>query len=501
MSLVCPKCDSENVQRRGTTSAGMVRIVCNDCTKWSTLVPQSTGVFPVPTLTKSRFVVTAAQNSTSVDLGFLTALESYCGANDAQLLVIPYRYKNPTSRTEDEEDDWWDHRIFKYLMDARQVVCEGLVILGDIKIQPTAVTPLSGLEGFTGEASAVVAHPKIQLVTVPTRQGKVPKVLMTTGAITEENYSDSKAGKKGEHHHSLAATIVEIAESGKYHLRHIHWSDDRFYDLNKCYHSGGFYEPASIEALVVGDLHEWWIDKDFERGVFAEGGLIDSLSPRQVILHDVCDSYSISHHHSKKPFTQLAKFFSGRNSLLEELQSLLAFFELYQRPGVQFLIVPSNHDDHIRRWVEDSDWKTQPWNAELYLEMALEMVRHTHMTKEGAATLSPFKWWLESHTQVVKVLDGPYEIAGIELGMHGDQGPNGARGSVIGFSKLGCKVVVGHMHSPAIRDGAYVVGTATGEMEYSKGKPSSWMNTCAIIYPDGKRTLINIIEGEYTTYE
>lgn len=464
-------------------------------------MPRSEGKFGGVEITKDRLVITAAQNATKVDTDFLNAIHTYCEDRNAQLLVVPYRYKNPTRVGEDTDDDWWDHRIAEYLIDTRQILCEGLTMLADIKIQPTAITPLSGLEGFTAEASAIVAHPKIQLNTVATRQGKLPKVMVTTGAITEENYSDTKAGKKGEHHHSLAAVVVEMSDSGKYHLRHIHWSGNMFYDLDKTYHAEGYVSQSSTAALVVGDLHEWWIDKKFERAVFGRGGLIDHIRPAEVVLHDVCDSYSISHHHSKKPFTQIAKFFSGRNSLGEELSSLIRFLEKYDREGMDFVIVPSNHDDHIRRWIEDSDWKSQPWNAELYLEMALEMVRHTRMTEEGASTLNPFKWWLESHTSAARVIEAPYEIAGIELGMHGDQGPNGVRGSVVAFSKLGCKVVTGHSHSPAIRDGAYVVGTSTGNLEYNKGQPSSWMNTCAIIYPDGKRTLINVIDGEYTNEE
>jgi hypothetical protein len=41
------------------------------------------------------------------------------------------------------------------------------------------------------------------------------------------------------------------------------------------------------------------------------------------------------------------------------------------------------------------------------------------------------------------------------------------------------------------------VGTSTElGAEYTRG-PSGWMNTDAIVYATGKRTLINYIEGEY----
>jgi hypothetical protein len=81
--------------------------------------------------------------------------------------------------------------------------------------------------------------------------------------------------------------------------------------------------------------------------------------------------------------------------------------------------------------------------------------------------------------------------------MHGHLGANGARGGLRGFSKLGVKTIVGHSHTPGIIEGAYQVGTSSHlKLEYNDG-PSSWLNTHALVYPNGKRTLINIIKGKW----
>ena len=82
-------------------------------------------------------------------------------------------------------------------MDRRVAIHKHLTILGDIKTQPTATNPTQGFESLAGSASAIIAHPKIELITVPTPQASLPKILTTTGAITVKNYIPGKAGKKG----------------------------------------------------------------------------------------------------------------------------------------------------------------------------------------------------------------------------------------------------------------------------------------------------------------
>jgi len=59
------------------------------------------------------------------------------------------------------------------------------------------------------------------------------------------------------------------------------------------------------------------------------------------------------------------------------------------------------------------------------------------------------------------------------------------------------KTVIGHSHSPAILDGCYQVGV-TGRLNQDYNDlPSSWMNTHCVIYANGKRSLLHVIEGEW----
>jgi len=74
-------------------------------------------------------------------------------------------------------------------------------VMSDVKIQPTAVQPLTGMAGMSGGKSCVFGSPKVHLEVLGALEGYVPKVMLTTGAVTQSNYTDSKAGKKGEFHH------------------------------------------------------------------------------------------------------------------------------------------------------------------------------------------------------------------------------------------------------------------------------------------------------------
>jgi hypothetical protein len=92
---------------------------------------------------RAIFVITAAQNATPVNAPFFAALKAYCKHRGARLLVIPYRYKNPTSMwsKQAEDDDWWAEGLAQHLIDIRTELNPNLILLADIKTQPTASSP------------------------------------------------------------------------------------------------------------------------------------------------------------------------------------------------------------------------------------------------------------------------------------------------------------------------------------------------------------------------
>jgi hypothetical protein len=97
-------------------------------------------------------------------------------------------------------------------------------------------------------------------------------------------------------------------------------------------------------------------------------------------------------------------------------------------------------------------------------------------------------WWSDD----VRFLrpDESFIVCGIQMGQHGDNGPNGCRGGPNNLKKLGEKINVGHYHTACIVDGLFAAGmNGSLDQGYNVGH-SSWSASDVGTYPNGKRVLI-----------
>ncbi len=457
------------------------------------------------------YIVTCAQNNTPVHRPFWEALLAYAEYLSAQILVIPMRYKNPTSRLDPQETDadyWWPDELHPYLVENELHIHRKLWVMGHMKIGATALNPLTGLEGMTLGASAIFGHPQLQLRTIPTPQGDMPKIHCTTGSVSEKNYSSTKAGEKGKFHHTHGAAVVRMS-GPLFHLRSINWSEK-----HGCFSDVGDergpvrvttegIQPTRAAALITGDEHQIWTDPDVLEATYGdEGSMVSVLRPKVLVRHDVLDSYAITHHHRHDPIRRLVKMVHGKDNLRDEMAAAMQMLDDTTPPGVQNVIVASNHHDHVLQWLKETDPKLDPQNALLYHELMLQVLRDAIDAGPGAPSRDAFAIWARENwdgTADVRFLarDESFQILGIELGFHGDVGANGTRGSAGAFTKIGAKTVIGHRHSCCIEKGCYQCGCMTPlRAEYTRG-PSSWLNTNCAIWEDGKRQLIHIIRGEW----
>lgn len=448
---------------------------------------------------KKTFIITWAQNNTKVHKGFLENIEAYAKERDADIHAILGRYRNPTSPEETGEDEWWDEDILKYADAGRHDIHKYVSIMSDIRIQPTATNPMSGMAGLSGINSCIFGNPKVQFETIPVLDGNKPKVMATTGAVTKLNYSDSKSGKKGEFHHTLGFCIVEIKDNEKFFIRQV-TADDKtgsFSDLFYRVEKGKVTRLKSIEAIILGDLHYGHHDDNVLKATF---DLLNKVKPNHVVLHDVFDGNSISHHEMQDSFIQYGKEMAGTNDLGKEVKVMMDGLKAFEK-FKNVVIVRSNHDDFLDRWLKNGDWKKQPTfkNSRLYMQysdLLLEQYGRDPYKVEGVI---PALIKQKYPKFITLGRSSSYKVkGGWELGQHGDIGANGSRGSLLNFRKLNTKIVVGHYHSPQRKDGAIAVGTSTKmRVGYNIG-PSSWMQSHVIIHEDGRAQHINFIDGEYT---
>lgn len=450
-----------------------------------------------------RYIVTAAQNATPLEPGFLAVLERIATLRGAEILIIPLRYKNPTSRWTGSQQnaEWWAPETRPHLWSKRHQLHKNLTLLADIKLQPTRQQPLTGLEVISKDTSAIVGHVRINTKSVASPHSRMAKLLMTSGACTMENYTDSGIGPIAEFHHSISAVLVET-DGPRFFMRRLHWDrkTKSITDLGQRYTAKGAATAPRALALAQGDTHVDYADPSVIKGTFGDGGLVELTRPEHIVWHDLLDGYSCNPHHEGKAFTRLSKRFSGRDSVAAEVKRAVEFVPAHTPKGSQSIVIPSNHNDFLRRWIDKTDWREDPTNAEFYLQTALYMARHTVAGPGGSETPDPFRYWFEraKYAHCRMLADGEaFVLAKVDLGQHGDKGPNGARGSIKNIRRIGLRSIIGHSHSPGEDEGCMQVGTSTLlKLEYNGG-PSSWLNAHAVLNADGHRQLVVFVDGVY----
>ena len=448
----------------------------------------------------SYYLFTWAQNATPVHLPFLDNIRAYADFLDAEIHVIPGRYRNPSlyyGQEQVESNEWWDDELAEYLNSNRDFVHNNVLYAVDVKIQPTAKNALRGFESLAGGKTAIFGHPRIQLQSMPSLPGHQGSVHMSTGACTLRNYSDTKAGKKAEHHHMFGFVILEIVDDEHYHIRQVSAAvDGSFTDL--FFHVSGseVSQIDSSKGFVMGDIHL----RHAEVGVINSTlRYFDYVKPSNVVMHDIFDGESVNHHIKDNPFELHHLMESGADRMADEYAEVVSFLEAFTEYNP--VLVYSNHCEWIDRYLARGDWKKDLPNAKTYLLWASLMLEHR--PEEGMLHFLLDR----DFGNRIQCLgpDQSYKIGPWEVSTHGHLGINGSRGSMTSFRKFNTKVIFGHFHSCARYEGAVQVGTYTKKrLGYTKG-PSNWSNCGAVIHNDDKvQQLIFTKIGEnfeYTTLE
>lgn len=460
-----------------------------------------------------RVIVVSAQNATPAHPEWWAILNFMASDLNAELLVIPLRYKNATSvwTASQKNAEWYAPELRPYLWNVSEDMNENAMVLGDLKTQPTSSAPLTGAETLSRASSAIVGHTRAASQSVPTPQSSMAKWMMTSGAVTLPNYSDTRVGRLGQFHHSLSAVLVELAGPKRFYMRRLNYSEStkRVIDLGVAYYAGRKEVAPPSLALVMGDTHVRFVDPAVMSATFGVGGIVERTRPMNLVWHDLLDAHTVNPHHAKNPFADLAKWLSGRASVNDETDEALEFLNartqqaiaLTNNEHLQSTVVPSNHDDMLGRWIMSEDWKKiTAENRIFYLETALMMAKGTKMTDTGISIPDPFVTLVNAAgIPNARALTGGEEfvLADVALHLHGDDGPSGARGSRKNLRRIAVKTIIGHSHSPGEDEGCVQTGTSTRLVAEYTGPVGSWLNTHCDLNADGKRQLITMIDGEF----
>ena len=447
-----------------------------------------------------RFVFTTAQNNTYVHAKFFAALQLFCSEKNAQLVVstITYNKSGFQNGTKDDDKLWYDPVLTEYIRNESLEVANGLVFCGELDILPTAVSPMSGFENYTQEASGIIPHTKVQMQSLPRMKDSPERFLYTTGAVTLRNYIQRKAGQKAEFHHVFGALYVEVDEQGDWFARQLIADENGvFHDLDAQYDFNGV-TTMPVAGITWGDIHVEKLDMQVFAAAWSDDSMLTALRPKWQFIHDLTDFSARNHHNIKDKFFLAEQHHRAQGNVEKDLHRSGTFLNYITRFGNRAVVVDSNHDQALERWLREADISQDPENAEFYHRAS--MMIHMHIRK--GEPFHVYQWavtadgTIPSDSMFLRE-DDSFLLHGIEHGLHGHRGPNGARGNPRGFRSIGRKVNIGHMHSAGIFDGVYVAGVSGKlDMGYNKG-PSSWSHSHILTYANGKRAIVTMKNGKW----
>jgi hypothetical protein len=476
--------------------------------------PLETKQFSVPKRGIARYIVTCAQNNTRVRKDTWKNLEALAEHYRARLLVSRFTYNvasygessvKPGKAPDASEYDhlWYDPCIIPHVCDDRVELAPGLVFCGELQIEPTAKRPISGFETYTGRKSCIIPHTTVSMESVASSKAEATKLIYSTGTVTLMNYIKKRAGLRAEHSHSYGGLLVEVDPQGRWFVRQlISGEKGEIQDLDVLVRDGKVTTNNRVEAITWGDIHSQRVDPSVAAICWAKGGMLDYLRPKTQFLHDILDFSRRSHHDRKDPFKMLKLRERERENVSEELDLTAERLKSMLRSETETVVVNSNHDRHLDRWLAEADWREDLPNAETILALALRKVRAINKGEENFNSLEAAMQ--ERGLTDVNFLDVDESFVvckdkggGIECGMHGDLGPDGARGSPMALTRMGRRANTAHTHAAKIIDGLYVAGTSSLlDLEFNKG-PSSWSQSHIVVYPNGTRAIVTLWAGEW----
>lgn len=470
-----------------------------------------------------RFITTSAQNNTYVHEAAFANLKAFAKLYDVEIFVGTYTYNKNAygqlavkrgTKGETQTKLWYDPQLMPYIekTDGRDIeLGPHLMWCGRANVIPTAMRPLQGFEAYSGRHSGIFPHARQMMECVAAVKGEATKFNYSTGTITQQNYIQKKAGLVAEQHHTYGGLIVEVCGDGRWYVRQlVHGDDGCMYDRTYCAKDGKITKGHRVAGINWGDIHECSVEAHTYNIAFAKGGMLDELNPYWQFIHDVLDWKARDLHAVWKnlPRDKFMNYAEGFDSVEAEMRGVSSFLKNIDREDTETVVVFSNHDSFLLRWLDCCDHRKDPVNARFFLHASTFLYDYMWQNKREPNMLRWFcegSWGDKKAWPRVRFLnqDESFIICrkhrgGIECGMHGHDGVNGARGNHRQFARMARRTNTGHEHTAFLDQwGACVAGLfGKPDQGYNHG-PGSWSNTQIVTYSNGTRAAYTFWKGDY----
>jgi len=437
------------------------------------------------------FVVTTAVMSGKVHIGFYNSIKNYCNIRNGKLLL-------EISSNSGNKGEMIDSVLSNEIIVREHIHLNKNLTISPIKINSKSVDPLTGLERISQKhGSSIYASPKQRLKFVPINNVGIPRAIMTTGAITIANYKaktaiNEKSTLISDADHVLGAIIVEVQDDRIFHFRQIQAdSQGHFIDLGLEYGPTGKPQKILGSTFIPGDLH----------GDSADPGVIECFKEMskkidfdKIVVHDIFDGKSVNPHELDDIILRSQRAEKGELNLRDEIKRVVQDIDTMLSLGKQLVIVASNHDAFLERYLKEGLYVKDPQNHRLCLDIACRVMDGENALKAATEIVNGRK---VSGTVKWLKIDEDYKIAGCQMGAHGHLGPSGTKGTLKGMELAYNNCFTAHTHAAQILRNAWCTGTSTFlQLSYNFG-PSAWTNTAGVLYPNGNKQLLHVIFNQW----
>jgi len=441
--------------------------------------------------------VTCLIPSARINEKFLAALRNACKRLKARLILIPClpNFKN--------DEIGWDYLEdcgigYDEVLKSNLSLSNKLTVSSE-RLNINLLDPVNGMDYLVERHSSMIfGAPRHRFKAIPRSlkqmRIKLPRGMFCTGTVSEPYYKKTKGGKKAETFHQMGALLVSVKKkSGIFIPRQIQPAQDgSFYiDKTQYFPDGTIKKLRSVPSINLGDIHPGFEDKYALRAAFE---MCDFFKPKNIVIHDYLDCFTISHHITSKYITQAILPMKELEAEAEMASNLINTFCL-RYAKARILLVASNHPEHLERYLDEGRYVQDKINKIFALGLAQDYAIGLNPAERA---MRKFNRLANARflTRFCSVI-----IEGIEVANHGDKGNNGGSSSPRSLSIVhGRYFITGHTHSPEITPwGGFVNGTLTvfylPYVDASGG--TTWMHVHTLTYPGGARTHLFTIDGHW----
>jgi hypothetical protein len=409
-------------------------------------------------------IITSYLLGTRVNDTIWDSLLAHINHIEASLVVVPHRYKNPTTlvaslrETEEEGSVYTDPRVIPFLAWER-FETHGHMIYADVRLPINSVHCLRQAQTFVSQDS-VFGHPTQSMTTIPKLQNStdLPPTAWTTGTISDIDPADNITAKRAEFHFKYGWVVIEPDRSS----RNVHLcKDGSFTDLGVVIKNNKG-TSCRKPIMVFGDYH---FGQHSDTATSWAWRLAREVAASDVVLHDYFDACTVNPHAS--PYERSLHF---KGDLLTEFTCAAKHLQkAAKHTKLRLHLVPSNHNDMLSRYLLSTKVADMPESHANILQ------RWLHAGRDVEKMLWPHSDFASLDTSVI-------------LDQHGHKGVNGSRGSLVGFFNSGARLVFGHTHTPGMIGAVSNVGTLSNRsMRYNDGGASSWKPSVTLVDGFDKR--------------